>query len=128
MTNYRVLTVWTLILNSVIIIGAGHGIVPLGVLEILWLYSLFGTEQYPLHSSVVFVLCTVAGQAFLINSLFIKYQRVSSIQILGLILLWIGFLFLINSEINESGFVSFIIGIPFLILSGKLFHRTSIKS
>ena len=81
MTNYKRLTIWTIVLSFLIIIGAGHGIAFIGLLEIVGLFYKFriGTENlsFSLTASYnkslsVAALFTLVGHLFLITSIITK--------------------------------------------------------
>ncbi|MBI3259108.1 MAG: hypothetical protein HYZ54_06520 [Ignavibacteriae bacterium] len=126
MVNYKGPTVIILILNVCTIIGAGHGILPLGVLEVFWLSSVLGSEQNLQQLAIVIVFVTLVGQISLLTALFMQEQQtIRRAQIIGTILLLFGFVFILGSKENEAGFITFILGIPFLYVSLKLMYKIS---
>lgn len=126
MNNYKGLTILVLVLNTCTVIGAGHGIIPFGVIEFFWLYSLldFGMNSLSPGSSIILV--TLAGQFFLIAALSMKVRyAIRRAQIIGTVLLLFGFILVLGSRVNETGLLNFILGIPFIYISLKLMYRLS---
>ena len=134
MKNLKRLTIWTIILNFFIVIGAGHGIAPIGLFEIAalfhgfevmdGLFSLSLTNSYD-KSIAAAALFSLIGQSLLVISIFSnKYQRIVWLKNAGLAFLWIGFYYLTHNLFSDNISVfSFAFGIPFLIISGVLFYR-----
>jgi hypothetical protein len=134
MKKYLALTCYTLVANLLIIVGAGHGIAPLGLLEIAgfrffyelgtanFSWSLLADYDGSLDAAALFSL---AGQLLLAGSFFIKTKKHSTTLIItGLALLWMGFLYLAHNVFNShAAVVSFTTGIPFLLISGILLYR-----
>jgi len=124
------LTIWTIVLSVIIIIGAGHGIGFLGLMEIGGFINRFkiGTENFSLslnssYDNSIFpsALFALLGHLFLFVSLFKKNFL---IQIAGLCFLWISFYYLIHDFISDpAALLGLFTGIPFLIFSGILFYR-----
>lgn len=132
MASIKRLTILTIVLNFFIIVGAGHGIGTIGLLEIFWLpqfYSI-GTEDfsYSLNSSFDQILGFVAllsliGQLLLLSAIFIE-KIALVLSVTGLLILWIGFYYIIHNAFeNEKSQISFVTGIPFLISSAILAYR-----
>ncbi len=82
MTNLKSLTIWTIVLNFLILAGLGHGIVCIGLMEV---FSIFGIlTGHPIHDEYfswslvgsydqsigVATLLFLIGQAFLLISFF----------------------------------------------------------
>jgi hypothetical protein len=136
MTNFKSLTVWTIVLNFFIIVGAGHGMLCIGLLEIFSIvgvmtghninddyFSLSLTVSYDKSLGAV-ALFSLVGQMLLIISFFIKGQKYFWTKLLGLFFLWIGFYYLTHNIFNDSlSQVGFFVGIPFLISSGLLTYK-----
>lgn len=136
MTNLKSLTIWTIVLNFFIIVGAGHGIAFIGLLEIMYpiaamtghhinddflSWSLTASYEKSFGAATLFSLC---GQLILISSFFIKGQKQFWIKSSGLLFLWIGFYYLAHNLIDDGvSELSFFAGIPFLIASGLLAYR-----
>ena len=128
MTNFNRLTIWTIVLSFFIIIGAGHGIACVGLLEIIGLFHMFniGTENFSLSltasydkSLLAVALFSLVGHVFLIVSILIKNNmQIFWTKIVGLVFLWIGFYYLTHNifsdDLSEIGFVT---GLPFFIVS-----------
>jgi hypothetical protein len=144
MTNYKKIIIWIITLNFFIIIGAGHGIGCVGLIEILsFLNTIKGeilnnddisfslTSNYD-KSLFAVGLCSLIGQLFLLASLLSeKLKSIIWVKIIGLIFLWIGFYYLIhNYFIDNLSQVGFFTGLPFLtcsfILAYRLFRKPSL--
>ena len=101
MLNFKTLTIWVVILNFFIIVGVGHGIVPIGLLEIIGIFKGFGIPRgdFSLSMTASFersltatALFFLIGQVFLILSISIKNRRgIFWFKILGLFFLWTDF-------------------------------------
>ncbi len=39
MTRFKSLTIWTIVLNLFILVGAGHGLLCIGLLEVAWVIT-----------------------------------------------------------------------------------------
>ena len=128
MTNFKPLTIWTIVLSFLIIIGAGHGIACVGLLEIIGLFHKFniGTEDFSFSltasydkSLSVVALYALVGHILLIISILTKNNKhLFWTQIIGLIFLWTSFYYLthniFNDELSQIGFFT---GLPFFIVS-----------
>jgi hypothetical protein len=134
MTNFKRLTIWTIVLNFFIIIGAGHGIACVGLLEIVGLFHKFniGTEDFSLSLTATYdkSLSTVAlfalvGHIFLIVSILTKnIKQIFWTQIIGLFFVWASFYFLThNYFIDDLSQIGFFTGLPFLIVSTILAYK-----
>jgi hypothetical protein len=133
MKNDKSITIWILIINLLIIVVAGHGIACLGLIEIFWLPQFYGfsTNDFSLSLAISYdkslgiaAMFSIFGQIMLILTLIIKRQSsVFLTQIVGLLLLWIGFFYLTHHLFSETGSqIGFVTGIPFLIASILLFY------
>jgi hypothetical protein len=101
MNQFKSLTIWTLVSNFLTIVSAGHGIVCLGLIEILWTPQFYGigTKDFSLslaasydESLQVAAFFSLVGQLPLIFSLLVKASsKIFLLQIIGLVFLWIGF-------------------------------------
>ncbi len=120
----RALPFWALILSFIIILGAGHGIIPLGYVEILWLNSLFGTVDFAFSSGIIIGVCiALLGQISLLTSLFIRDSRDAvRFQVIGVVLLLVS-LVIVDSDMDTSIVSSILLASPFLIISSKLLYR-----
>jgi hypothetical protein len=136
MTSLKPLTIWTIVLNFFIIIGAGHGIACIGLLEIMYpivlmtghhinddflSWSLTASYEKSFGATTLFSLC---GQLILILSFYMKGQKQFWIKLSGLCFLWVGFYYLAHNLIDDGvSELSFFVGIPFLVASGLLAYR-----
>lgn len=134
MTQFKSLTTWTLVSNCLIIVGAGHGIGCLGLIEILWATEFYGigTEDFSLSLMVSYdkslgavAIFSLVGQLLLIFSLLVKTNnKIFLIQQIGLVFLWIGFFYLLHHVFDDTASqIGFVTGIPFLLFSGFLFYK-----
>ena len=84
------LKIWTLVCHACIIIGMGHGIVPLGIAELFWISEVFFDDKYlsaPVFQLVAF--SALAGQIGIIIAILLKHLNVARwLHIAGLCLLW----------------------------------------
>ncbi len=136
MENFKSLTISTLALNFFILIGVGHGLACIGILEILSIIavatghiinsgfsSLSLTASYD-ESLVTVGLFSLLSQVLIIISFFIKGRKKIWVKIVGLLFLFIGFYYLTHNFINDSGAeLGLFTGIPFLIFSGILIYK-----
>jgi hypothetical protein len=135
MTNNKKLIIRTVISNALIIVGAGHGIGFLGLIEVAWLPQIYwiGTEDFSLSPAssydktlgLVALLCLV-GQLLLLSTLLIKRPQIAQIFIIvSLLLLWTGTFYLTHHLLVDTvSLIGFITGLPFLVFSGLLLYRT----
>jgi hypothetical protein len=128
MTNFKRLTIWTIVLSFLIIIGAGHRIACIGLLEIVGLFNKFniGTEDFSFSltasydkSLSVVALFALVGHILLIISILTKNNKqLFWTKIIGLLFLWTSFYYLIHNifgdELSQIGFFT---GLPFFIVS-----------
>ena len=121
----------TIFFNFFIVVGAGHGIGFVGLIEIALLNYLssdftispFADYDQSLAAVGLFVLI---GQITLIASLAIKTYRLNYwIKLFGLLFEWLSFYYLTHT-IFTSGLarISFVFGLPFLICSILLLMKT----
>lgn len=89
------LKMWTLLSHALIVVGLGHGVLTLGILELFGLSALFdnqpnagnGSDASFLLQSVV--LCSLSGQIASIASIFLKPASGGKwLHITGLCMLW----------------------------------------
>jgi hypothetical protein len=133
METLKKYTIWTIILNMLIVIAAGHGIAFLGLIEIFWFPSYnVGSEDFSFSLESTYdkilgfvALLSLTGQLVLVISLFLKEQnRRFWTQILGLVILWIGFFYLSHNLFDDFGsMLGFCSGLPFLISSINFFVK-----
>ena len=136
MKNFKSLTIWTIILDFSIIVGAGHGVACIGLLEIFHIIgivtghrinddylSLSLTASYDKSLGAV-ALFSLIGQILLTISFFIKGQEHFWTKLLGLFFLWTGFYYLTHNIFDDAlSQVGFFVGVPFLISSGLLAYK-----
>jgi hypothetical protein len=128
MKDYRILTNWTITTNLLIVIGAGHGIGVLGLIEILLLPTrLEEGITFSIHASYderlgAAALLSLFGQllmisSYLMSTAFYKFL----IKLYGIVILWVGFIYLTyDFTSNTAATLGLITGIPFMILSTLL--------
>ena len=131
--SIKVQTIWTIVLSFFIIIGAGHGVACIGLLEIFGLSNFYsiGDEQLSLlptgsyeESIGAAALFALIGHIILIISIFIKGNNKFLLKIIGIIFLWISFYYLVHNLFTDSlALMGFLFGLPFLICSLVLFYR-----
>lgn len=128
MTNFQRQTLWAIGLSFFIIIGAGHGIACLGLLEIVGIFHAYniGTEDFSLSLSASYdkslsaaALFAFVGHILLIVSLVTKtFKPHFWTTTAGLLFLWSSFYYLThNLLIDTVAQVGFVTGLPFLIVS-----------
>jgi dipeptide/tripeptide permease len=138
MNKFRSETIWTVVLNFFILIGAGHGLTSIGLIEVWGILNKFEfnaeyfsfslTASYEDSFGPVAILF-LAGQISILLSLFLK-KNVAIIwtRMFGLGFLWVGFYYLthnfFNSTDGDLSQLSFYTGIPFLIFSFRLVYKT----
>jgi hypothetical protein len=127
MNKVKKTKLYTILLHSLIVIGAGHGIGIMGIFDVIGIiqipeiyengikYNINGEYQDRLSLVVIF---SIIGKILLITSLFIgKIKNI--ITFVGIIFLWISIYFLTSGNWSYDwlyGF-SFFTSIPFLIYS-----------
>lgn len=117
--------IYTIILHSFIIIGVGHGIGIMGLIDIASIPNLISGYGLTLKGSfsdkiMTIGLISLIGKLLLVTSFFIKtiiYKR--SLEIIGVIMLWLSVYFLTNGSWNYNSVykIAFYTSIPFLISS-----------
>jgi len=139
MTNNRKLITRTVISNALIVVGAGHGIGFLGLIEVFWLPQFYGigTEDFSLSIASSYdktlgiaAILSLLGQLLLLTTLLIKGQQTTLlIKIAGLLLLWTGFFYLTHHLfVDTTSLIGFVTGLPFLGFSGLLLYKTFIQN
>ena len=132
MRSINRLLILTIVFNFFILIGAGHGVVFLGLIEILGPIDFFrGEIQFSFtgdYESRLFTAAFIAsvGQIILIFSYFrkIQHQKFKLIYT-GLFLLFFSFLILVIELLDSTlDSFSFWSGLPFLFISITLLIRT----
>ena len=127
MNKVKKTKLYTILLHSLIVIGAGHGIGIMGIFDVIGIiqipeiyengikYNINGEYQDRLSLVVIF---SIIGKILLITSLFIDKIK-NIITFVGIIFLWISIYFLTSGNWSYDwlyGF-SFFTSIPFLIYS-----------
>lgn len=129
MREIKKIKIFTILIHSFIIIGAGHGIGIMGILDVIGItqipemykngieFNLNGDFQDRLSFVIIFSLI---GKVLLIISLFLKGNRKKNIStIFGIIFLWISVYLLSSGNWNYDSLyeIAFWTSVPFLILS-----------
>lgn len=99
MNNSTGLRIWIMIAHALILIGMGHGIATMGVVEVMWLGRLFspidpvdGHDVSDLSLRIVAVLCLL-GQVTTIWSIRSKNIGLArNLHIIGICTLWLSVL------------------------------------
>ena len=134
MNSFENLTYWTIALSILIIVGAGHGIACLGLLELMSAanrfeigsayFSLSFTSPYDrsLSASVLFFFL---GHLLLLGSIFVKGEKlIFWTKIVGLLFTWLGFLYLTHNLAGDNlSQIGFFTGAPYLVCSIILAHK-----
>jgi len=126
MTNqYRGLTIAVLIFSCLILIGAGHGVGPLIIFEVMFPFTKKEDISFnPLgsydHSIAVAALIMFIGQLLLFIA---THKEHVVMRLIALFVMWTGLLFLTHDAFSGDGLSEFTIASasPFLILSVALF-------
>lgn len=118
------LIILTLVANVLTIIGAGHGIAFLGILEFVtvftWNNSADYTSDYDKNLPLVSLL-SLLGQMLLVVSIFFKRK---TLILSALMMLWIAIGILVKDLFENSiARLSFFSSTPFLALSIILFQK-----
>ncbi len=138
MKKFRSLTIWTVVLNFFILIGAGHGLASIGLIEVWGIFNKFqfNAEYFSFSLTASYgdsfgpvAILFLAGQIFILLSLLLKKNNaIIWTRIVGLGFLWIGFYYLTHNFFNSAdgglSQLSFYTGIPFLIASFRLVYKT----
>lgn len=134
MTKTKKLKIWTLITHGLIIIGAGHGILFLFIIE-FFSFPYVTKDSFSFlfndvenHFAVVGLL-SLLGQSALLFSLFNRRQELKDIfQIVGLILLWLSIVYFTYDTTKDSyTHIALVTAIPFAICTIITFLGQSIK-
>jgi hypothetical protein len=139
MKKFRSLTIWTVVLNFFILIGPGHGLAPIGLIEVWGIFNKFefNAEYFSFSLKASYedsfgpvAILFLVGQVFALFSLLLKKNgAIVWTKMVGLGFLWIGFYYLTHNFFNgaDGGLsqLSFYTGIPFLIASFRLVYKTA---
>lgn len=125
MDPHRKLTIGILISSMCILIGAGHGVLPMLVFEIgiplkhNYPFSFALQKDYELNQAASAIYMLI-GQILLFFS---TVKRILAARLFALFVLWVGFFYLVHGLFRGDGLASFSFctGIPFLSMSVWLF-------
>jgi len=125
---------WTLISQSLIIVGLGHAALPIGVLELIWFVELFSSS----HESVdklwevvpVISLLSLIGQVLITFSIINKSNAIKrQTHVAGLLFLVISFTFFIWTMHDDPYTqVLYVSCIPFVLCVTLTFIGKRIKN
>ncbi|REG82711.1 hypothetical protein [Winogradskyella sediminis] len=125
MNDIKKVKIFTILIHSFIIIGAGHGIGIMGMIDIASIPNLIDNYGFTLNGNfddniMSIGLISLIGKILLILSLFVKPNRTKNLTgLIGLLLLWISVYFLTSGNWNYDSLyeLAFWTSIPFLISS-----------
>ncbi|QLE02374.1 hypothetical protein HX109_12710 [Galbibacter sp. BG1] len=125
MSEIKKVTIFTILIHSFIIIGAGHGIGIMGIIDIAYISNLIDNYGFTLTGNfddniMTIGLLSLIGKILLILSLFVKINWTKNLtQLIGILLLWISVYFLTSGNWNYESLyeLAFWTSIPFLISS-----------
>ena len=125
MREIKKVKIFTILIHSFIIIGAGHGIGIMGMIDIASIPNLIDNYGFTLSGNfddniMSIGLFSLIGKILLIFSLFIKVNRIKNLTgLIGISLLWISVYFLTSGNWNYESLyeLAFWTSIPFLISS-----------
>ena len=128
------LKIWTLVTHALIMIGAGHGVGFLFIFELTFLSELsinsFSFNPHSESSNLPAVaFTTLLGQLLMLYSLAERSLKVRIIaQSAAMVMLWLGFAYLIVQAKNDKGMIiSWISIFPFVVCTTIMFLGPSIK-
>ncbi|MBO9562987.1 MAG: hypothetical protein J7621_09450 [Niastella sp.] len=121
------LIIWTIVAHFFIVIGAGHGVGIIGIIEISGLFNL---GEARLHTSLLspfkdswhaVAISSLLGQIALVLSMLLKGENKKSklaLHITGLLFLWMSIYYFTNDAALHSGIhISALFCLPLLILT-----------
>jgi len=128
MSYFKKIKIFTIIIHSFIILGVGHGIGIMGIMDIASIPNLIDGYGFTLkgefNDKIVSIgLISLIGKTLLIVSLFLKHElRKRVFEIIGIILLWISVYFLTSGNWSDNSVyeIAFWTSVPFLISSLNL--------
>ncbi len=128
------LKIWTIVSHGLIVIGAGHGILFLFIVEVL-LFPYVTKDSFSLSFNVVdnhfpiVGLTTFLGQAALLFSILAHSQRLKIFfQIIGLCLLWLSIVyFTYDTSTDRYIHIALLTVIPFAICTIITFAGQPLK-
>jgi hypothetical protein len=138
MTSLKSPTIWTVVLNFFILVGAGYGLACLGLIEVAGLFHRFeiGNENFSLSLSTNYdkslgpaaLFCLIGKIVLLLSFALKKNGAIFWTRIVGLVFLWVGFYYLTHNFFdvtdNTGSQLGFFTGVPFLIISIRLAYKT----
>ncbi|MFC7445296.1 hypothetical protein C7H62_0499 [Mesoflavibacter sp. HG96] len=125
MNDIKKIKIFTILIHSFIIIGAGHGIGIMGMIDIASIPNLIDNYEFTISGNfddniMSIGLLSLIGKIMLIISLFVKINRIKNLTgIIGISLLWITVYFLTSGNWDYSSLykIAFWTSVPFLISS-----------
>ncbi|MUU76894.1 hypothetical protein [Winogradskyella endarachnes] len=133
MKDLKKIKIYTILIHCFIIIGVGHGIGILLVLDYLSVQSLFNNEiifnlsgNYQDRLELVGLISFI-GKIILIVSFFVSRKIFkNTLNLVGVIVLWISVYILTSGNWSYDGLypISFITSVPFIIASLFLVYYT----
>lgn len=115
--------IWTLLTHFFILVGMGHGIVSIGVIEILSFSNLVKPEPFAPEDAtfrsllLVVAVASLIGQIVLITSIFQKKETAKkALHLVGLGCLWLSVFSCNEGSAHSEGFsFSLLFAIPLMI-------------
>ena len=125
MNDIKKIKIFTILFHSFIIIGAGHGIGIMGMIDIASIPNLIDNNGFTLSGNLddnimSIGLLSLIGKILLIFSLFVKTNRTKNLTgLIGIFLLWISVYFLTSGNWNYNSLyeLAFWTSVPFIISS-----------
>ena len=125
MNEIKKVKIFTILIHSFIIIGAGHGIGIMAMIDIASIPNLIDNYGFTLNGNfddniMSIGLLSLIGKIILISSLFVKINRIKNLTgLIGILLLWISVYFLTSGNWNYDSLyeLAFWTSVPFLISS-----------
>ena len=125
MNDIKKVKIFTILIHSFIIIGAGHGIGVMGMIDIACIPNLIDNYGFTFNGNfddniMSIGLLSLIGKIMLISSLFVKKDRIKNLTgLIGILLLWISVYFLTSGNWNYDSLyeLAFWTSVPFLISS-----------
>jgi len=125
MNDIKKIKIFTILIHSFIIIGAGHGIGIMGMIDIASIPNLIDNYGFTLSGNfddniMSIGLLSLIGKILLILSLFVKINRIKNLTaLIGISLLWITVYFLTSGNWNYDSLyeLAFWTSVPFIISS-----------
>lgn len=125
MNDIKKVKIFTILIHSFIIIGAGYGIGIMGMIDIVSIPNLIDNYGFTLNGNfddniMSIGLLSLIGKMLLIFSLFVKTNRIKNLTgLIGILLLWISVYFLTSGNWNYDSLyeLAFWTSVPFLISS-----------